>query len=103
MQKGFIKNKEDFTCGNCGLFVEGNGYTNHCHNCFYSMHVDIQPGDRKAECGGLMRPIEVSGSTRNVVITHKCEVCGFTRNNKLQEDDDVTKLAELIIALNSRR
>ncbi len=103
MQKGFIKNKEDFTCEQCGLFVQGNGYTNHCHNCFHSKHVDIQPGDRAADCKGLMKPTEVSGSTRNITITHTCALCGFTRNNKLQEEDNVTKLAELITVLNSRK
>jgi Zn finger protein HypA/HybF involved in hydrogenase expression len=103
MLKGFIKNKEDFTCENCGAFIQGNGYTNHCHECFHSKHVDIQPGDRLATCGGLMKPTEVSGSTRNIVITHTCQTCGFTRNNKLQEDDNVDRLAELITVLNSRK
>lgn len=103
MLKGFIKNKEDFTCEKCGAFVQGNGYTNHCHECFYSKHVDIQPGDRLATCRGLMKPTEVSGSTRNIVITHTCQTCGFTRNNKLQENDNIDKLAELITVLNSRK
>ncbi len=103
MQKGFIKNKEDFACENCGSFIIGNGYTNHCHNCYYSKHVDIQPGDRLATCKGLMKPVQITGSTRNIVITHQCLICGFTRNNKLQEDDNVEKLAELMQKLNSQK
>lgn len=102
MQKGFIKNKEDFICENCGFSITGNGYTNHCHNCFYSKHVDIQPGDRKATCQGIMKPIQVTGSTNNIVITHKCQICGFTRNNKLQKEDNIDNLTKLIISLNSQ-
>jgi len=103
MQKGFIKNKEDFTCENCGAFIVGNGYTNHCHECFYSKHVDIQPGDRLASCQGIMKPITVSGSTRNIVITHKCQICGFTRNNKLQDNDNIDNLTKLVTLLNSQK
>ncbi len=101
--KSFVKNKEDFTCENCGAFIQGNGYTNHCHQCFYSKHVDIGPGDRLADCKGLMKPISVQGSTNNITITHQCVLCGFTRNNKLQENDNLEKLAQLVQTLNSRR
>ena len=103
MQKGFIKNKEDFTCQNCGSFIIGNGYTNHCHECFYSKHVDIQPGDRLATCQGIMKPVQISGSTRNITITHKCQNCGFTRNNKLQTEDNMDNLAKLMNLLNSQK
>ncbi len=103
MLKGFIKNKEDFTCQNCGTLIIGNGYTNHCHECFYSKHVDIQPGDRLATCQGLMKPIQISGSTRNIVITHKCQTCGFTRNNKLQDEDNMDQLTKLMQTLNSQK
>lgn len=101
--KSFVKNKEDFTCENCGAFIIGNGYTNHCCKCFYSKHVDINPGDRLAQCGGLMSPISVQGSTNNVTITHKCQLCGFTRNNKLQEEDSNDDLILLIRKINSQR
>ncbi|MEY4440560.1 MAG: hypothetical protein RLY49_186 [Candidatus Parcubacteria bacterium] len=85
------------------MFVEGNGYTNHCHKCFYSKHVDIQPGDRLAKCGGLMKLISVQGSTNNITITHQCQMCGFTRNNKIQEGDSLEKLVELMQTLNSQK
>jgi hypothetical protein len=101
--KSFIKNKEDFTCENCKKHIKGNGYTNHCHECFYSKHVDIQPGDRLAQCNGLMRPISIQGSTNNITITHQCKICGFTRNNKVQENDNLERLVELMQDINSRR
>lgn len=101
--KSFVKNKEDFICENCKAFIKGNGYTNHCHMCFYSKHVDINPGDRLAECGGLMKPISVQGSINNITVTHQCQLCSFTRNNKLQEGDSLEKLAEIIQKLNSQK
>jgi hypothetical protein len=103
MLKGFIKNKEDFTCENCSAFITGNGYTNHCHMCMFSKHVDIAPGDRLEACQGLMKPVHVEGSTNNVVITHTCQTCGFVRRNKLQKDDDIKALVLLIEKLNSQR
>ncbi len=103
MPKGFIKNKEDFTCENCSAFIVGNGYTNHCHNCLYSKHVDIAPGDRLEACQGIMKPTQMSGSTNNVVITHTCQNCGFTRNNKLQEEDAVEAVIEVMKKLNSQK
>lgn len=30
----------------------GSNHRNHCPNCLYSLHVDIEPGDRESECGG---------------------------------------------------
>ncbi|MBP9701947.1 MAG: RNHCP domain-containing protein [Candidatus Pacebacteria bacterium] len=80
----FIKNIEDFNCLHCGFEVKGDGYTNHCPKCLWSRHVDVDPGDRKAECGGLMKPAGyIDGK-----ILHKCEKCGFERKNKVQKDDN---------------
>lgn len=101
--KSFTKNKEDFSCENCGTLIKGNGYTNHCHECFYSKHVDIQPGDRLESCNGLMKPILVQGSTNNITITHQCSICGFTRKNKLQDNDNVENLAKIVEKLNSKK
>lgn len=101
--KSFVKNKEDFTCEKCGIEIKGTGYTNHCHQCFYSKHVDINPGDRQAQCGGLMKPISIQGSINNMTITHQCQNCSFTRNNKVQNEDAIEKLAELVQKINSQK
>src|SRR3989338_8156335 len=45
----FQRTKEDFTCERCGFFVRGSGYTNHCPQCLWSKHVDVNPGNRQAE------------------------------------------------------
>ena len=93
--KRFQRKIEDFTCENCGAKVRGNGYTNHCPNCLYSKHVDINPGDRQEVCGGLMEPIFLILEKKGYKITHQCLKCGTTHNCKASLDDSV----EAFIAL----
>ncbi|MHA1253793.1 MAG: RNHCP domain-containing protein [Candidatus Helarchaeota archaeon] len=64
--KKFSRKIEDFTCINCGKYVVGNGYTNHCPNCLYSLHVDINPGDRLSDCKGIMIPLRTCGVIKKV-------------------------------------
>ena len=65
-EKGYYKNhpcNDSFTCKVCGRLVTpdaaGTDHRNHCPNCLSSLHVDIEPGDREADCGGIMEPIAV--------------------------------------------
>jgi rubrerythrin len=104
--KLFTKRKEDFVCENCGKKVSGNGYTNHCPNCLFSKHVDINPGDRACNCGGLMEPISILQKNSDFLIVHRCVKCGFERKNKVAEEDSRDELYRLMkkFALsNSRR
>ena len=78
MSLKFQKNKEDFVCQNCGFKVKGTGYTNHCPNCLWSKHVDIYPGDRKNNCGGLMKPIKIE----------------VKNDNYLKDYEDISKKSE---------
>lgn len=94
-EKKFQRTIEDFICGHCGAKVHGNGYTNHCPNCLWSKHADINPGDRQAHCGGLMRPIMVEQKSGEFVITHQCEVCGHLKRNKVAPGDNVEALAKI--------
>lgn len=84
----FQRTPEDFTCGHCGAQVKGNGYTNHCPKCLWSTHVDINPGDRAALCGGLMEPIRIEGPATEPRIIHRCTKCGLERPVKSAIDDD---------------
>lgn len=96
--KRFIQNDSGFICENCGREVPPLGYSsrNHCPFCLYSKHVDVNPGDRACKCGGVMKPHEVRIDARKgFVITHKCVVCGATRNNRSQADDDTDLLIRL--------
>lgn len=91
----FIRTKEDFVCENCGTAVKGSGYTNHCPNCLWSKHVDIDPGDRGADCGGLMKPIALEKRGEVFMIVHQCEGCGFKRLNKAEKGDSFNELIKI--------
>ena len=95
MNKRFQRHIEDFTCGNCGVFVKGDGYTNHCPECLWSQHVDINPGDRAESCKGLMEPIEFTMKKGDYILTHRCTVCGTTKKNKTSKNDNF----EVILSL----
>lgn len=76
-------------CENCGTRVEGNGYTNHCFHCLWSKHVDVNPGDRGAACGGLMKPVFLESRSGEHTLTHRCAQCGKTIRNKTSPADNV--------------
>jgi len=87
--KRFTRRREDFTCRYCGTEVAGNGYTNHCPKCLWSRHVDVNPGDRAEECGGMMRPVSLDQKRGAFVIVHRCITCGCERKNKASEEDNL--------------
>lgn len=95
-QKKFQRRIEDFVCEHCGAHVKGTGYTNHCPKCLWSKHVDVFPGDRSDECGGMMEPLYLEGTTEKYRIVHRCDRCGAERRVSVSADDDmdaVTRLA----------
>lgn len=96
MTKKFQRRIEDFTCGHCGATVQGDGYTNHCPHCLYSCHVDVNPGDRAEECGGLMAPVGMDSKNGDWILVHHCQKCGAQRRCKTrpEEIDAVLKLAK---------
>ena len=87
MDKRFKRSKENFVCENCQKEIIGNGYTNHCPLCLYSKHVDVNPGDRKCSCNGLMEPIAIEKNRKGYVVIHKCIKCGTVKRNKSAPDD----------------
>ena len=93
--KAFIKKIEDFNCAHCGAVVHGNGYTNHCPHCLWSRHVDNNPGDRAATCGGMMRPISAAPSGDGFIITHKCEICGKVKRQRTTDNDNVEEIIKI--------
>ena len=97
----FTRTTENFKCEHCGLFVEGNGYTNHCPQCLYSKHVDDNPGDRVNKCGGLMKPIRIEKNGKEYTIIHKCVTCGVEKSNKAVKEDDFQMIVQ-VSAENSR-
>ncbi len=100
--KRFSKNDGGFVCEHCGKEVLPLGYTsrNHCPFCLWSLHLDVNPGDRAAACGGPMRPIKAEPNPKKgYVLIHRCETCGAIRRNKtaheakVQPDDIKTIIA----------
>lgn len=93
----FTRTKEDFVCKNCGTKVKGNGYTNHCINCLYSLHIDNYPGDRQSLCVGLMLPIDiivVGGEVKQII--HQCLTCKKIKKNIISPFDSMKAIIEVI-------
>lgn len=83
--KRFTKNDSGFVCANCGKEVLPLGYTsrNHCPFCLCSLHVDVNPGDRASDCGGVMDAVSAEPSAKHgYVLIFKCRKCGFIGRNK---------------------
>ncbi len=95
MPKLFQKKVEDFVCEKCGEKVIGNGYTNHCPKCLWSKHVDVNPGDRLAVCGGMMKPVKVEVEKGEYLLTHHCEKCGFERRKKVESQDNFDEVVKI--------
>ena len=97
-EKRFKKNDSGFICAACGYGVPPLGYSsrNHCPKCLCSLHLDVMPGDRAADCGGVMRPVHSEPDPKKgFIITHVCEKCGAERRNKAAADDDRVLLIKL--------
>ena len=101
--KGYYKDypcSDTFECKHCGRTVvpegAGSDHRNHCPYCLCSQHLDITPGDREADCGGLMEPIAVWVRTNGEwAIIHRCTVCGALSSNRIAGDDNPMKLMSL--------
>ncbi|MGN0692482.1 MAG: RNHCP domain-containing protein [Oscillospiraceae bacterium] len=91
---------EVFTCRACGRQVvpegAGSNHRNHCPYCLCSVHLDIEPGDRAADCGGLMEPIAVwVRKNGEWAVIHRCRICGELSSNRIAADDSPVKLMSL--------
>lgn len=101
MPRHFICKKEDFTCEICRTQTKGNGYTNHCPNCFWSKHVDKEvPGDRSSPCQGLMEPIGVETKAGKYLLIHQCQKCRKVSKNKSEDNDNFEKIIEITRSFN---
>jgi len=72
-----IHRDEAFTCAWCGAAVDPGGarVRDHCPWCLRSRHVDVVPGDRAADCGGLLHPVSMSLEGGEVVLVQRCARC----------------------------
>ena len=66
----------------------GTQHRNHCPNCLTSLHLDNEPGDRAADCGGQMEPVAVwVRKGGEWAIIHRCRLCGKLTSNRIAADD----------------
>jgi ribosome biogenesis GTPase len=91
-----------FECSNCGASVStegaGSEHRNHCPQCLYSLHLDNEPGDRAACCGGLMEPVAVwVKKCGEWAIIHRCRDCGELSSNRVAADDNEMLLLSLAV------
>jgi rubrerythrin len=96
MSRKFQRKIEDFVCEYCGAKIKGNGYTDHCPKCLWSKHVDISPGDREADCKGLMKPIGVEIKNKEYIIHYKCTECGYEHRVKSAPEDSFEEILKLV-------
>lgn len=80
---------ENFICEYCAHENIGTGFTNHCEQCLWSKHVDVDPGDRKETCAGMMEPWDVEPKNGGFRIVHKCTKCTFLRPSPFLMEDSV--------------
>lgn len=102
-EKGYYRNhacQDRFICKVCGREVvpqgAGSDHRNHCPNCLTSLHVDLTPGDRAADCGGYMDAVAVwVRKNGEWAIIHRCRMCGAFRSNRIAADDNPMKLMSI--------
>lgn len=102
-QKGYYRNhpcSDTFVCKVCGRPVApegaGSSHRNHCPNCLSSLHVDIEPGDRASDCGGIMEPVGVwVRKNGEWAVIHRCRRCGHFSSNRVAADDNPMKLMSI--------
>ena len=95
--KKFTELDEEFICINCGKKVPKLNYSSrdHCPYCLYSLHVDINPGDRQNTCQGILEPIDIEKFKDTYKIIYKCEKCNQMHKNIMAKDDNYDLIIEL--------
>lgn len=84
---------EAFRCAVCGREVDAQGagtrHRNHCPHCLSSLHLDDIPGDRAANCGGVMDAVGVwVRQDGEWALLHRCRACGAFHSNRVAADDN---------------
>lgn len=104
-QRGYYRSNpctDHFTCKVCDRLVvpvgAGSDHRNHCPNCLSSLHLDLEPGDRAADCGGIMDPVGVwVRKNGEWAVIHRCRRCGALSSNRVAADDNPMKLMSIAL------
>jgi len=99
-----IRRDEAFVCVHCGREVPSHGRTarNHCPHCLRSLHVDVIPGDRASDCGGILDPVGFSLRSGTEVIHYRCRRCGQEGVNRALNDGETPDDRGLLRRLSAR-
>lgn len=106
--KRFQKNDSGFICQNCKRTVLplGQSSRDHCPFCLCSLHLDVLPGDRAANCGGIMDAVKSEPDPKKgFILYYVCRKCGEKRRCKAAygvkiQPDDLSKLIALTAGQN---
>lgn len=96
--KQFTMKDENFICEVCNEKVNPLGYTarDHCPKCLSSKHVDINPGDRRESCHGILKPIAIENFKSTYKIIYKCQKCGIIKKNIMAKDDNMDLIIDIM-------
>ena len=91
-----------FLCTHCDHAIPGTApgtaHRNHCPHCLWSLHVDLQAGDRRSACRGPMEPIAIGIQPNGEwSILHRCQRCGMIRLNRIAGDDNEVLLVSMAL------
>jgi len=96
--KQFTMKDEHFICEVCNEDVNPLGYTarDHCPKCLSSKHVDINPGDRRESCHGILKPIAIENFKNTYKIIYKCQKCSTIKKNIMAKDDNMDLIIDIM-------
>ena len=91
-----------FLCTHCDRAIPGTApgtvHRNHCPHCLWSLHVDLQTGDRRSACRGSMEPFAIGIQPNGEwSILHRCQRCGMIRMNRIAGDDNDVLLVSMAL------
>ena len=94
--------ENDFRCLHCSRPVPSNapgtGHRNHCPYCLWSLHLDVDPGDRASDCFGQMEPVAIWVKRNGEwALLHRCQRCGEISANRVAGDDSQLALVSLAL------
>ena len=108
MDEGYERKKEGIiilnmvfdamTAGSLRMTIDPDTNRNHCPYCLTSLHLDVAPGDRAADCGGRMEAVAVwVRRDGEWALIHRCARCGALSSNRIAADDNPLLLMSLAL------
>ncbi len=98
-EKKFKMIDEEFECQVCHKWVNKLNYSarDHCPYCLASIHIDINPGDRKCDCHGILLPIDIEKASKGILkIIYQCNKCKMIKKNKVAIDDNYDEILKIM-------